>query len=297
MTRALIISALLLVAPVALADAPPEVKVLTTGSGKKQALRYKVKPGSSQRMRMTMKMDMKMTMDGRAAPSMPMPPMEFVFDGKVNKTHANGNIDYTLTLTEVGIKKEPTTDAAMAKAITEALAPLKGLKIDGTTDHRGANLRGDVKAAGAVPPQMKQTLDSMQQSMQQMSQPLPDEAVGVGAKWTVTQNIEQNGMKLKQVSTVELVKIRGTAIETKVTLVQSAAAQAVNMPGMPPGISAHLDSLSGTGTGTNVLDLGSIVPVAGTMAATSSVAMSMSGEGQNMKMEMEMGMSVKIANK
>ena len=68
-------------------------------------------------------------------------------------------------------------------------------------------LSSKIDVPGGVTGQMRQLVEGFQNSAEQMATPLPEEPVGVGGKWSVTQSLELNGMKLQQTATYTVIEL------------------------------------------------------------------------------------------
>ena len=67
----------------------------------------------------------------------------------------------------------------------------------------------------------------MKGSFAHLAVPLPEEAVGPGAKWEVRMPIKTQGMTIDQTATYEVVSLEGERLATKSAVVQHAANQKV----------------------------------------------------------------------
>ena len=89
--------------------------------------------------------------------------------------------------------------------------------------------------------------------------------------------------------------LTGDAVILNMTISQSAQAQRIESPDVPPGMAMYIDSYSGVGTGTMTIQLSSLVPTS-TMTLDSDTAMSVDDGAGNrvpvMAMEMRLGMSI-----
>jgi hypothetical protein len=109
-------------------------------------------------------------------------------------------------------------------------------------------------------PRLAQLLDQLQQSLGQMGAPFPEEPVGIGARWAVTSEVQQQGMKLQQVATYELTELSGDKGAARIDLKQFAPRGAVTPPGLPPNVKAEIVSLDSRGLGKLRFDLKRSVP-------------------------------------
>jgi hypothetical protein len=89
------------------------------------------------------------------------------------------------------------------------------------------------------------------------------------------------------VTTYRLTALAGEEVSLTVTFTQSAASQP--LPALQPGVTAHLESLEGTGTGTMQLKLSHLTPANHLLTrAMGRSTVSTSGFTQNVRMGMDL---------
>jgi len=246
--------------------------------------------GFKSRLDMVMAMSMNMDMGGMQMP-MSMPAMKLSADVAVTGVAPNGDMTYSLEFSDMtidGTGADPNVVAAMQGAMPS----MKGLKGTAVVTARGVQKSVNLDMS-TVNPALQQTMQAMTSSLENMSLPFPEEAVGVGAKWEVKQAVANGGMKTFQKITVELTAVDGNSVTLALKTEQTAPPQPVNNPQMPAGATMSLVSLSGTGTGTMKIKLDSLVPTSEMNAKTSTVMdMTMSGQSQRMSMDMTMKVTI-----
>lgn len=271
------------------------VTLLEPGAEPREPLRLKLSAGQAQTMTMTMRMGMEMSMGPNKMPKQTIPPMQMLMSLSVKEITPEGDIKSEFSLDKIDVLSEPGAAPEMVDALKATLGTMQKISGTSTITPRGIVKSADFQLPADLNPQIKQTMDGMRQQVNQMSVPFPEEALGIGAKWTVRQNLEQQGMKLTQVATWELKERSGTVVKLGSTIVQEAAPQKVSAPGMPPGASVNLDSLNSSGSGTTEVDLAKVAPIKGTMNMTSSVTMTTEANGVKMPMSMNMDLGLDIA--
>jgi hypothetical protein len=143
-------------------------------------------------------------------------------------------------------------------------------------------------------PQIKQIFSQMTSSIENLSMPFPEDAVGAGARWEVRQTMSANGLVLFQKSDFELVSIDGPTVTLKVKTEQTAPAQPISNPGLPEGAEMSLEKLSGTGSGTVIIRLDSLVPASELDSTTSTVmTINMGGQTQSVSVDGTMKLTIK----
>jgi hypothetical protein len=268
------------------------VKLLDAGSEPKKVLRLHVKSGDKQTMIITIKMSMDMGMGGAA---MSLPEMTIPMDSTVQSVAPNGDITYQMALEEPNVANDTNANPQMVQGIKTGLAAIKGLKLTGVFSDRGESKQVQVNGSGNANPSMDQTLDQIKEGMS-MGAPLPEEAVGAGAKWEVDKPVKSGGVTVNQKATYELVSIDGDNLSTKLMLIQSAANQKVVNPALG-GARINLIEMTNSASGTVASDLSKLMPLQGTMDMHSDMKGEVSVGDQKQPMEIKMDMNISMEGK
>lgn len=272
---------------------PPVVKLLDAGQEPRAPMRLTVTSGQKEVLGMTMKMAM--AMDGvQKLPHTRLPAMVMNMGLTVTEVLAHGDFRYDFGLDSVDVVAGDSPPQ-MVTALRTALGGMKGMTGHSLLTSRAEVCEASVKIPEDVAPQLKQTMDGLQQSLAQVSVPFPEEAVGVGARWEVTTRLANQGVDLNQVTAYEIVERTATTVKVATTITQRAAPQKMNPPGLPPGAVVHLDSLDSSGSGTTVFDLTKIVPQSGQMTMSTKMAMTIEAMGEKQPMSMTMDLDLTIA--
>jgi len=274
----------------------PVIKVLDAGKGAKTTLRFRIEKGLKQTMIMTMLMEQQMEMEGNKTPTPAMPAQKMTLDIEVTDVDAAGDIHYDFTISKIELVDDPDSPSPLAGILKTMLKPMEGSTGKAVVTSRGITKSVDFQLAEGVAAPLRQMMESMsQQSFQQMSSPMPAEPVGLGAKWEVTQDISTNGVKLKQISTQEIIELEGDRFKTKITLTQKADDQEVKVPGMA-AVSARILSLSSQGKGEATVDLTQLVPLASKIELTSNAKMEVGVGDQKQTMATTTKVDVEVTN-
>lgn len=272
----------------------PTVVLLEPGKNPRAPLRYSLPASFKKKMGMTMGMGMDMVISGQSV-NMRLPPMRIEMSlsviGKVGDREARCKFEVTRAdLLPGGDKKLE----GMRPQLVASLKKMVGTSGTMIMDDRGVVRDMQLSLPADLDPQTRQAMESTGQAMSQLSSPLPEEPVGVGARWQVDQLIETNGLKLKQKAVFQLVSIKGKKGKVKTTITQTADPQVANLPGLPAGFKADLLSHSGAGSGAGDLDLAQLVPASFTIGVKTDTSMKVSGGGQEQSMQMKVDTTVKI---
>jgi hypothetical protein len=96
---------------------------------------------------------------------------------------------------------------------------------------------------------------------------LPEKPVGEGAKWTVHRGVEQGGIHINELSTMEVTRRKGSRVELQIYVEQAATAQKYETPGGSVG-PIRLSAAWGESEGTIALDLSMLAPVGASLKAS-----------------------------
>lgn len=272
------------------------VKLLAAGGEPRTVLRLHPTVGDKQTMSMTMKMAMDMGAAGSQMPAMDIPPMLMTMDVEVKEVSTAGEITFEVVYTDATVAADTNVAPAMASAMKTSLAGIRGMTGTGKMSSQGVVKEMEMKLPAGADPQLSQTMEQMKDSFSSFGIALPEEAVGPGAKWEHQTRLKSQGMTIDQTIKYELVASEGDRLTLRSTITQHAANQKMESPAMP-GMKMDLNKMTGTGTGSTTLDLGKVIPVAGTMDEKTEISMGMNIGQQKQTMDMKMKMHITLEAK
>jgi hypothetical protein len=271
--------------------APPVVTLLAPGSAPRAPLRFKI--ASDYKASMLITMDMGFTMGGGAM-NMDMPTMKIQADVAVTGVSTDGDVTFDMTFVETSAEGAAGFDPSVVAMMQAAASQLKGLKGATTMSSRGIIKSSTLDASKVADPNLSQALSSLTNAVQSLSVPLPEEAIGPGARWEVRQAISANGAHTFQKVECEVVSVQAATVVLRLKVEQTAPAQDVNNPNLPAGASVRIDKLSATGAGTSTMRLDGLVPTSEAATAASTM-MTMSFGGQSQQMSVDSRLKVTVA--
>ena len=165
-----------------------------------------------------------------------------------------------------------------------------------TMSSRGFSKGTEFKAPPGTDSQARLVMDQMKDSFAQVAAPLPEEAVGPGAKWEARMPIKSQGMTVDQTANCELISIEGEHLTIKRTITQHASNQKIENPAMP-GVKVDLAKMDGKGSGELNLDLGKLLPSTGTTEFHSEMAMGINLGTQKQSITMKMDLNLRLEAK
>jgi hypothetical protein len=240
-------------------------------------------------------MSMETKMGEMEAPSMKLPVMKMTMDVNVKSVSAQGDITYELVVGDASLGDEPGALPQVVDMLKASFTKLKGMSGQGTVSDRGLSKGVEMKAPPGTDPQSRQTMEQMKEILSGAVPPLPEEAVGPGAKWEVRKTLKSQGMSIDQTSTYELVAVEGDRLTAKTTVAQRAGSQKIQSPAMP-GMKLDLNKMVGNGTGELTYDLGQLLPAEATSDLRTESSMSLGG-AQKQTINQKLELNVKLQAK
>lgn len=272
-----------------------KVTLISAGKGAKRALRFSVKPGQKQQIKLVMEMEMAMAMGEMRMPAVKAPVSEITMDTEVTKVEA-GRIRYRFSFSDVRIIDDAGLPAAAVTQMKAGMDGMKGVKGFAEVDETGRTFDADFSTDGTLEPQMAEMLENVRNSLNSLTAPFPIEPVGLGAKWTVEMTANQMGFALTQVATYELTNLKGDVGTLKVGIKQSASNSELKLPNLPPEAKARLVSMDSGGGGDVQFTLRKLGPARATTKVKSNMKMEIEASGQHQVMEMDMNMTIKMTS-
>lgn len=273
-----------------------QVELISPGAEPRQELRFKPAINAKQERTLKTNMDVKSSISGKSMPTYKIPQSVMKVESLVTQVDPNGDIHSKFSYTEADVVSDPNVPPALFKAMQSSVKQMVGMGGSFISDNRGQVKSGQLNLPEGTNPMTKQMLDQLSNSLDQFSSPLPQEAVGKGAKWRTSAKINLSGISLTQNVIYELVDLKDNVATLNVSLEQQANSQQLNLPGVPSGANLALKSLTSKGQGQVVMRMDSMMPVSSNISINSNNEMSIkepkSGEemivGTQLSMQMMM---------
>ena len=272
--------------------APATITVTSTGAEPRRALRYAVALGHREHITMEFLMGIAMTVGDTSVPEMKAPMLRMDADVEVRGVSPTGDMTISTTFTDGSWIASPDSDASMLARLNSLSADLKGLSGTAVVSNRGVTREVKFDTRRISNPQLSQTITALQQVMQNVSQPLPEEAVGVGATWEVRSSVNANGVQMFSTVSLQLTAMDETSYTLKVALEQTAPPQAVSSPATG-GATVLVDTAANSGSGTTKIQFDMLSPQSEmTLNSKTTMRIDMSGNLQRMDLAISMKLAV-----
>lgn len=271
----------------------PQVKLLEAGAEPRKVFRIQTKAGDVQKATMTVKVSMGMNMPDMPSSPIKMPAMKLKMVTTTKNVSAEGDINYEMLLEDVEVVSDASVMPQVVEALKESLKGVKGLVVAGTMTERGFSKKVEAKIPAGADAHSRESLEQMKQTFANTAFLLPEEAIGVGAKWEVKDKLKTQGMTIDQAAKHELISVEGEVLTTKSAVTQSAANQKIASP-MMPTMKVDMTKMTGTATGITTFDVAKIMPTKIATDDQSEINMAMNAGGKKQTMTMKTDTNISL---
>lgn len=284
--------------PASSSAAQPKLELLNAGAQPLQPLRFKPRVNLKESANLTLNLNVKVSFSGTPVASKP-PSTQMKMETVITKVDPNGDIHYTFRFVDVDVVENGTLPPAVMSQVRTQVKKLVGLRGSFVVNDRGQTKSGSFTIPQSVDSKTRQLLKQMSQSLEQVSAPVPDAAVGVGAKWRVSMPLTVGEITLVQTETYELVSLKDGIATLKVEVEQTAKPQRLNSPEIPKSANLMLKSLTSIGQGQTLVRFDRLLPPSATISLTSNSEIQTSNprSAQPMTVARETQMELSIESK
>jgi hypothetical protein len=274
--------------------AQPVINVFDYGAAPRQELRYTYTVGEAKSATMNMGMEMTMSMGDVQMPGTTIPTIRVPMSIQTTEVRPDGSARYEVRMSDAELAAGGDGNPMLAQALAMSMREMADMSTWVWVDARGQTLDGGFDAQSGGNPQMAQVMGSFQNQLQQMAAPFPVEAIGVGARWELTTQLQMSGVDIMQTAEYTLLGLEGGVVELGIAMTQKMSAQPSAIPGAPMEALAALANLTSEGSGTMKVDLNYTMPYT-EIAMSSSMSMGMPAQGQGQSPPMNMNIQMTIA--
>ncbi len=274
------------------ARAAPKIELQDPGQQPHAVLALHPTAGTTEAFTLTLGTRMSLVGGPAQVPSIPVPTTVTRLHADVEAVDQQG---FVVRYAVDGVEVQPMDEAlpAVLDKVRESLASLLHYRSRLRMDPRGHMRSGQVQFPRDSPAQVHAAMQQMTESLGQLSAPLPEPPVGVGARWTATTELRHGGMQLRQIGEYTLVSRDGDRARVEVTLRQELLDPKVTMPGMPG--QARVSEFRSSGKGAFELDLARVTPQSLAMKSQLAATMELTVLGDSRPVKMELAIDLAMA--
>lgn len=272
----------------------PLVTLLDSGIEPRTLLRYKPAKGQREALEMTMVMNMTMKMNDFDMPAMKMPTMRMRMEVQITDVAANGDFTYHGSITRAEVLRAAGQQEEVFEAMQQQMAGFTDLEFTAVCTDRGETRSFEVKIPEDSPPQVRPMFESMRQSIQQMTTPLPLEPVGMGASWSALTSFKVAEIKSDLQAEFALAAIDGDAFIARITMKQTVDSQEVKSPLLPPEVKVRIVKSDASGTGETAASTRFFAPTSSYANVRSSTETEIEQGEMKQLLKQDMSMEVRV---
>ncbi len=252
-----------------------KVELVTPGAQPRQVLRFKPAVNTIETTTITLNTAMELSVSGlpNGPKSTNLPSTLIKMETVVTQIDPNGDVHYKFRYTDADMKGDASIPPGVVNTARTQIKKIVGLSGSLVMDDRGNTKKTTLSIPKGVDAMTRQMLEQSFRSLEQLSAPLPEGAIGVGAQWRALVPVKIYGIMLNQTETYELVSLKDGIATLKVGVEQQAQSQKLTFPGMPKGATATLKSLNTTGQGEIKVRFDRLLPPIATLSMTSAAEM------------------------
>ena len=240
----------------------PQIEVISTGTGNKEKLRFQSKVGAKQTINVILSKDTLMSIGEFKMPRAKLPNYNIALESTVTKVEPNGDIHYDIEYADVKIQGDAQTRPELIRVISKQIGQIENFRASAIIDNQGRAKKVNYVIPETVDVNIKFLVEQLSNSLQQLSSPVPEEAVGIGAKWRINSDTSINGINLKQTTTYELLNVKNGVATLNVNLQQKeTSSQVIDYPGLPLDGILTLKSFKANAQGKATIELDKVMPV------------------------------------
>ncbi len=274
------------------AKAQPIFIVLDYGEVPRQEIRYRFTAGASAQATMTMNFNVSLSAIGLQMPATAIAPIEVPFSIRTTEVRTDGTARYDFELGEPRIPEDSGGNRVLAARLLASFGQPGGTSAWYRLDARGGMLEAGPDSPVDTFGQPARMPGAFQGPLQQLAAHFPSEAIGIGARWRITQTDILEGLPIEQTTEYTLTSRDGDTVELNIRRLDAATAPPIGVPGAAPQDLAILGTIDGQSDGEMLIDLNAMVPE---LRMDTSMSMGTPTEAQTpaLGMAMQMTMSIK----
>ena len=228
------------------------IRVLDKGQRPRSALRYNIPAGTTTSSTTTFKVATLATSSDQAAITL-LPGLRLdIVSGPAELTERGVKFAVDVVKSEAVVPEG--FDERLAQELRDGAAVAKDIGGWVEIDNRGNMLAGELNEQtkrSDVPIRLLRMIVNTRQTLTRVL--LPEEKIGLGARWETRREIRAYGFKVQQVNTYTLVDRAGDEIMLNVTVQQMAVPQTIEFP--EEGIEISVETMMAQADGQIILDL------------------------------------------
>ncbi len=194
-------------------------------------------------------------------PEVPLPSVRVVLTVDSRSVSEDGSLTYDWRVIFARVMTDDRSAPQVADGMRAEAVAVEHLGGSGAVDSRGLAKELSVdRAEGSDEVTSRPIALQVLQTLWNVAAPLPQEEIGVGARWQRFSQLAAKNARATQTDSFTLVSFDGSRGALDDALTQTAPEQALSVPGMDNGSRAQMGSMLASGAATTRFDLSHLVP-------------------------------------
>lgn len=265
---------------------PPVIELLDPGAEPRGLLRLQPAPATETPLEIDLALTMRVRAGGTALPAIVTPIIRLRGRLVVDAVH-DDSISVRHIVDAARLVDRPDATPALRDELRRGLVEMGTFRASLRIDARGMVHGGTVDVPAVAEGPGRQLLQQLAEGYQQALVPLPEAAIGAGARWTATRDLDQEGMKLREVVTYRLRAVDGRRVEIEAKMSQTLRDPNV-APGSLPGVRAKMIRFSAGGEGEIAFTTDHVVPESSTLRTDVRMVMDVATAGETTRQEIDL---------
>jgi hypothetical protein len=241
------------------------MRLLEPGAAPRRVLRYAWRTKQAETLTMDLRTAASTEEGATKQPEIELPPVRILVAIDPKGVSSDGDLSFAWHVTSAEVTADPQAPASLAAGMSAEVAEVERLAGTGVVTSRGLSKGVTLDApppAHAAANVTGQMVEQVRQTLRDVAAPLPEEAVGAGARWEKLSQLASRDARVAQTETFKLTEATGDAGSLAYVLAQTAPPQPLVGPGaadagIPP---ARIESMLSSGDGTTRFALSRLVP-------------------------------------
>ena len=275
--------------------AKTKVRLIDPGKEPLSKLVYTANQGDSQALRVDLEQKVTAVVEGQTAPVL-SPPQSLDVDVRTDEVDATTGALVTLLLKRMTLKPLDGIDADSLAELQKQLSGLHGYALRERVSPLGEPSDAKIQLPPSAPKGSEMFVTTMNDVFRAMLPSLPEEAVGIGAKWQSLSREDRGGANVMQLAEYTLKERSGTKLTLGYSARQLAAGDQIKLPiAAPEGTTTQLTRFVSTTSGSLVVDTREMAPIKGRSTQDTKVGIDVAQKGQAKRMSTETSMKVIVS--
>jgi hypothetical protein len=269
------------------------MKLLDSGKPPRRKLRYAWRLEEREQLAMDLRTAASTEAEGSKQPDVPLPAVHVAIAIDPQAVSPEGDLRYAWRVTSAAVDTGEDTPTQVADGMRAEVSDITRLSGSALVTSRGLSKEVTFDPGGSAPTGTGQMAEQVRQTLRDVAAPLPEEEIGVGARWRKLSQLNERDARIAQTEVFHLVDLQGDRGALDDALAQTAPPQPLRAPGMPPGAHARMESMLASGQAKVKFDLSRLVPQT-VFDGTTTMVLSEQSAGEGAR-SVRMVMHVQIA--